>query len=409
LPASQDKILSLLDQPHLSEEDIRWLLEYVEEPDHDKELQLIVQERFLAKLQNGDDGHSQRAMQMLQHMHEQISNPEPAIAPVHRIHFLRTAWFRYAAAILIIIGVGSYLYLANQKEKPSVTQNNPNPVKNDVAPGGNRATLTLADGSKIVLDSAKSGQLAREANATITKTADGKIVYDADEKLGDRLLFNTMATPRGGQYQLTLPDGSQVWLNAESSITYPAAFNTNERKVSITGEAYFEVAKDKTKKFIVDVDGKASVEVLGTHFNVNAYREENVIATTLIEGAVRLSANAYTSTPPLGNAVHTPLILKPGQQGQLSDRGLSLAANPDLEQVMAWKNGMFLMTKMDLPTIMRQISRWYDVDFVFDATSNNRTFSGGISRNLPLSEILELLKASGVSFRLEGKTLHVRP
>jgi ferric-dicitrate binding protein FerR (iron transport regulator) len=205
-----------------------------------------------------------------------------------------------------------------------------------------------------------------------------------------------MTTPRGGEYQLTLPDGSHVWLNAESSITYPTAFNDNERKVSITGEAYFEVAKDKTKPFKVGI-GIATIEVLGTHFNVNTYKEEPTNNVTLLEGSVRIKS------------VHTSLVLKPGQQGQLSDRGLSLTANPDLEQVMAWKNGMFLMSNTDLSAIMRQVSRWYDVDVFFETNPTHEKFGGGISRNLPLSEILDLLKNAGVSFRLDGRKLYVRP
>jgi len=279
-------------------------------------------------------------------------------------------------------------------------------VQNDVAPGGNKAILTLADGSKIVLDSAKSGQLAREANATITKTADGKIVYDADEKLGDRLLFNTMVTPRGGQYQLTLPDGSQVWLNAESSITYPTAFTGNERKVSVTGEAYFEVAKNKSKPFRVDI-GDATIEVLGTHFNVNTYKEEPTKNITLLEGSVRLTSHFSPLTS--HNSVHT-LILKPGQQGQLTDRGLFLAANPDLDQVMAWKNGRFKFgAGMQIEEIFRQISRWYDVDITYEGKITG-TIGGSLSRQVNISKVLELMQSTGtISYRIEGKRVVVSP
>jgi len=351
---------------------------------------------------------------------ERILRSQPQSAPVHRIHFLRTAWFRYAAAIIILFGIGTYLYINNQKEKPSVTQTNPVPVQNDVAPGGNKATLTLADGSKIVLDSAKSGQLAREANATIIKMADGKIVYDADEKLGDKILFNTMATPRGGQYQLTLPDGSQVWLNAESSITYPTAFSGSDRKVSITGEAYFEVAKNKSKPFIVSVStagvggpgeagtgGGLEIEVLGTHFNVNSYKEEPTKNITLLEGSVRLSTlDSRLST---NNSVHT-LILKPGQQGQLTDRGLFLAANPDLDQVMAWKNGRFKFgAGMQIEEIFRQISRWYDVDITYEGKITG-TIGGSLSRQVNISKVLELMQSTGtISYRIEGKRVVVSP
>jgi transmembrane sensor len=327
---------------------------------------------------------------------------------VHRVHFLKRSWWKYAAAIILLFGVGTYIYINNQNEEPSVTQKNPNPVQNDVAPGGNRATLTLADGSKIILDSAKQGTIAKETNATIIKTAEGKIEYKRVEERVAAITLNTMATPRGGQYQLTLPDGSQVWLNAESSITYPTAFSGNERKVSITGEAYFEVTKDKTKKFIVDVDGHESVEVLGTHFNINAYREENIIATTLIEGAIRLSANARTSNLP-GTSVHTSLILKPGQQGQLTDLGLSLADHPDLEQVMAWKNGLFQYERTDIQSIMRQVERWYDVEVIYEEQIGDVDFTGGIARSETVSKLLAMLEKTGaIHFKIEGKKIYVR-
>jgi ferric-dicitrate binding protein FerR (iron transport regulator) len=317
--------------------------------------------------------------------------------PVHRVHFLKRAWWKYAAAILMIFGIGTYLYINQQKEKPSVTQTNPVPVQNDVAPGGNRATLTLADGRKIELDNAQKGQIAKEENATINKTADGKIVYDPNEKLGNKILFNTMSTPRGGQCQLTLPDGSQVWLNAESSITYPTAFNANERKVSITGEAYFEVAKDKKKPFRVDI-GPATIEVLGTHFNMNTYKDEQTNKTTLLEGSVRIKT------------VHTSLTLRPGQQGQYNPRtnNLSLAVHPDVEQAVAWKNGVFNFNNVKLEEAMRQIARWYDVQVVYEKTIPATTFGGKMGRDLKLSQVLKLLGEMGIQFRIEGKKLIVQ-
>jgi ferric-dicitrate binding protein FerR (iron transport regulator) len=347
-------------------------------------------------------------------------------APVHRIpsltggrHIMKKALFRYAAAVIIIAGIGAYLYINNQKEEPSVTQKNPVPVQNDVAPGGNRATLTLADGSKIILDSAKSGELAREENATISKTADGKIVYDPNEKLADKILLNTMTTPRGGQYQLMLPDGSQVWLNAESSITYPTTFGERERerRVSVTGEVYFEVAKNKARPFIVSVssgEGRGEkgegrtlqIEVLGTHFNVNAYKEEQTKNITLLEGSVRIALSALRS--PLSDK--SVLTLKPGQQGQLSANKLSLAANPDIEQVMAWKNGRFKFGEgMEIAAILRQVSRWYDVDITYEGKVTG-TIGGSLSRQVNISKVLELMQSTGsISYRIEGKRVVILP
>jgi transmembrane sensor len=307
-------------------------------------------------------------------------------------------WLKYAAAVILLFGVGTYMYISNQKEKPSVTQNNPIQVQNDVAPGGNKAILTLADGSKIVLDSAHQGTIAKESNATIIKTAEGKIEYQKGVDKVAVLAYNTMATPRGGQYQLTLPDGSQVWLNAESSITYPTAFTGKERKVSITGEAYFEVVHNAKQPFRVET-GSQIVEVLGTHFNINAYNEEPTINTTLLEGAVRIESKA----------VHTSLILKPGQQGQLAPNKLTIASEPDVEQVMAWKNGLFNFNNADLPTVMRQLERWYDIQVTYQGYIPQFEFKGKLPMNLQLSQVLTILRKVEVKYRIEGRKLIVSP
>jgi ferric-dicitrate binding protein FerR (iron transport regulator) len=352
--------------------------------------------------------------------------------PVHRVHFLRTAWLRYAAAIIILFGIGTYLNINNQKEKPDgTTASSEASAKEDVAPGGNRATLTLADGSEIVLDSAANGKLAEQGSVRITKKG-SEIIYSNAPLTShlSPLTYNTMATPRGGQYQLTLPDGSQVWLNAESSITYPTAFTGKERKVSITGEAYFEVAKDKKRPFIVSVaypplegvarsagggqtpangggvrqasGGGLEIEVLGTHFNVNTYKEEATNNITLLEGSVRLTSHLSPLT-----SVHTSLTLKPGQQGQWNpnQEKLSLAVNPNIEQAVAWKNGYFNFDGADIRTVMRQLERWYDVEVVYETEPGQRAFDGEIQRNLNLSDLLEGLQKTDIHFRIRGKQL----
>jgi transmembrane sensor len=317
--------------------------------------------------------------------------------PVYRIHFLKTAWFKYAAAIILLFGASTYLYINHQKEEPSVTKANPVPVQNDLAPGGNRATLTLADGSKILLDSAADGTIASEMNATIRKQG-GHIIYDAQAQNAKLPVtaMNTMSTPRGGQYQLTLPDGSQAWLNAESSITYPTAFTGSERRVSVSGEVYFEVAKNKQKPFRVDI-GTGTIEVLGTHFNVNTYKEEPTENITLLEGSVRIKT------------VHTSLTLKPGQQGRWNpdQEKLSLAVLPDVEQVMAWKSGLFHFNNTTIEEIMRQVARWYDVEVVYEGTIR-QTFNGKIPRNVNVSDLFKILESTGwVHFRIDGRKITV--
>jgi ferric-dicitrate binding protein FerR (iron transport regulator) len=226
--------------------------------------------------------------------------------------------------------------------------------------------------------------------------------------------YNTMTTPRGGQYQLTLPDGTQVWLNAESSITYPTAFSERERerRVSITGEAYFEVAKNKTKPFIVSVssgEGKREtenktldIEVLGTHFNVNAYSEEPTKNITLLEGSVRLTSHFSPLT-----SVHTSLTLKPGQQGQYNPRNenLSLAVHPDVEQAVAWKNGFFQYNRTPVKNALRQFARWYDVEVVYENDEPAMMLSGKMQRSLNLTQALEIIKTVGIQYRIENRKL----
>ena len=322
--------------------------------------------------------------------------------PVRSITSRRRSWLPYAAAIALLLAVGSYFFWFTQ-EKPVITKKDPRPVKNEIVPGGNRATLTLADGRTIDLDEATAGEIAQEGKSRITKLRDGVLTYSsasaADASPNTALATNTLSTPRGGQYRLVLPDGSAVWLNAASAITYPAAFSTNERRVSIKGEAYFEVAK-KNIPFVVDVEGGVSVMVLGTKFNVNAYTDEPAIKTTLIEGSVRLQSN---------KSVLTSLTLEPGQQGQLGNQKLVLANDPDLEAVLAWKNGFFNFNGIKLEEAMRQIARWYDVEVTYAGKIPNLSFGGSIGKNLELSEVLSGLQLMGVHFKVDGKKITVTP
>lgn len=319
-------------------------------------------------------------------------------APVHRIHFLRTAWFRYAAAVIMIFSIGAYLWNIQDEETPALTKTQQSvPVNKDVAPGGNRATLTLADGTTINLDEALSGTIAKEGTATIEKTAEGQIRYrNVTNGLPQDIAVNTMSTPRGGQYMLILSDGSRVWLNAASSITYPNVFAGKQRKVSITGEAYFEVAKNTKQPFIVQVNGM-EVKVLGTHFNVNVYPEEDAMRTTLLKGSVQVQMKAVMKK------------LTAGQQAVGTVKGLEVNEKVDLEQVVAWKNGLFNFNETDLPTAMRQIARWYDLKVQFEGGVPDKEIRGKMGRDLNLSQVLRVLEKMEMKFRLEGRTLIVSP
>lgn len=298
----------------------------------------------------------------------------------HRIHLLKRVWVRYAAAIIILFGIGAYLWNTQQKEKPLITETKPVPVKNDVAPGSTKATLTLSDGRKVQL-TPETGRIT-ESGTSIENT-NGRLEYGK----ADKVVFNTMSTPRGGQYQLTLPDGTNVWLNAASSITYPTAFVNNTREVTITGEAYFEVKNNAAKPFIVKAP-KEDITVLGTHFNVNAYPDEAAMKTSLLEGSVKVGEK----------------ILRPGQAYV---NGKVVAT--DAEQDVAWKNGFFSFKDADIRSVMRQLSRWYDIDVEFEGPMPADEFNGKIGRQLKLSEVLELLSEARIRYRLENKKIIILP
>lgn len=318
----------------------------------------------------------------------------------HRIPFIRRSrWGWAAAAILILLGTGSYFLFFNRSQKQIVATQQQS-FKNDVAPGRTKAVLTLADGSKIILDSAKTGQLAVQGKTTVMNH-DGSITYTGKTTLD--LLYNTLATGRGEQSPpLTLSDGTKVWLNNASSIRYPVAFTGAERKVEITGEAYFEVATDKNKPFRIDIKGKGEVEVLGTHFNINAYDDEPTINTTLLEGSVKVNAQERDSPE--------SVILKPGQQVQQSkENHLSKLDNVDLDEVVAWKNGSFQFKGASIQTVMRQLSRWYDVEVNYEGAIPEHRFVGKVGRDYNLSEVLAVLGASDVHFKIEGQRIIVRP
>ncbi len=305
---------------------------------------------------------------------------------------------RVAAAVAIIglLFIATYL-LNNRKDKNAIakTGTKEKPYKNDVPPGGNKAILTLADGSTIVLDEAQNGNLAQQGNTKVIKL-DGKLAYNATNAGTGEILYNTISTPRGGQYQVELPDGSKVWLNAASSLHFPTAFAGKERRVEISGEAYFEIAKNKSMPFIVSVNN-AEIQVLGTHFNVMAYNDEDAVKTTLLEGAIKFASDNNSS------------LLKPGQQVQLTkERQLKVVSNVDVDEVVAWKNGMFHFEYATLGTVTRQLARWYDVDIVNQNKNIKDLFVVEMPRSSKLSDVLRVLELTGnIKFEIEGKKIIV--
>ncbi|HUP12613.1 MAG TPA: FecR domain-containing protein, partial [Niastella sp.] len=302
-----------------------------------------------------------------------------------------------AASVLVALAIGYGLFYNNKKDK-AVSEKNYLALK-DFSPGGDRAMLRLADGSTIILDSAHNGTLGQEGNTRILKLNNGELAYNSISKQAGEILYNTITTPRGGQYQVTLSDGTKVWLNAASSLHFPTVFSGKERRVEITGEAYFEVAHNAAMPFIVK-NGEAEVRVLGTHFNVNAYNDESSVKVSLLEGKVNvMQLNTQRSQ-----------MLAPGQQASLSTgSAIKVKTDVDMDAVMAWKNGLFDFSSADIKTIMRQVGRWYDIDVSYEGNIPEREFSGKISRNTNASNVLKILEQSNIHFRIENKKIVVLP
>lgn len=301
-----------------------------------------------------------------------------------------------AAALFILCISGISYWVLKKEDTKKVTASIASSKKTGpIKPGGYHARLTMSDGSTVALDSIQNGNL-HQVGATIQKQ-NGLLIYDRSGRLktGESVVYNTLTTPRGGQYRVVLPDGSKVWLNASSSLRFPTAFLGKQRDVELSGEAYFEVAKNKEKPFHVNVKDM-QVEVLGTHFNVNAYTDENSIKTSLLEGSVKIRDKSAT------------VLLRPGQQGVIKNNNENIEINDaDLEEVIAWKNGLFQFDGADITTIMREIGRWYDVDIVYAGKIPIRRFEGKISREVPLSVVLKILELSNVKFKIEGKKIIV--
>jgi Fe2+-dicitrate sensor, membrane component len=354
-----------------------------------------------------------QAQQSYENFARLISDPGSDIPEDNRRPVIRLAWWRYAAVFVLLAGAVAWLWLKKAPDQPGSELVSLQTHSIDIAPGTNRATLTLADGTSILLDSTHTGTLAMQGNARIEKAADGEVVYNVQGSNAGTIMMNTMSTPRGGQYRLTLPDGSKVWLNAASSITYPTAFTGKDREVAVTGEAYFEVARNTAHPFIVK-KGAASVMVLGTHFNVNAYDDEASLKVTLLEGSVKVM-----NQPASGDLQSA--VLKPGEQAVLTrdarqaDSTVVKAAllvnnNADVAAAVAWKNGIFNFHKASLQEVMRQLSRWYDVEVIYQKGIPHMEFGGEMGRDLTLSQVLQGFADMEVHFRIEdGKRLIVMP
>jgi len=368
-------LLQLLANNNATKEELSEMVTLLRREDVDQALESVEWERIWDKVQEA--------------MMRQVT-------PIRKMN-----WLRVAAAAGIIVSIGTSVYFLNLNSNSDTSGNTAKAVPSqkppdDVLPGGNKAILTLANGQQIILDNAANGVLAQQGASNVVKLDNGQLAYKGTGAKPDEVIYNTLGTPRGGQYRLMLPDGSKVWLNAVSSIRYPTAFTGKERRVEITGEAYFEIVKDASRPFKVSVNSSMEVSVLGTHFNINAYTDEPTIKTTLLEGSVKVKHNEHS------------VVIKPGEQTQFNGEGtMKVVHDANVDQAVAWRNGLFEFDDADLQSILRQIMRWYDVDVEYQGNIPDRYFTAIISRDKTLTGVLEILKLSDIDYKLEGKKLVV--
>lgn len=362
-------------------EELQELLKWIDENENES----IISDELLALWQNSQN-ESLHTGEQWEQLYQQMMETQQIPS-----RYKKATWIKFAIAASITIALSFSFYFYNAKI--NVVQEKV--ASNVLKPGTHTATLTLGNGEKVVLDQVK-GRVSTHRGIQIFKTASGQLVYKLSQTAKmNRAEFNTIETPKGGQYQIIMSDGSSVWLNAQSSLKYPVSFSTKERVVHLIGEAYFEITKHKDAPFKV-ITGDQVVEVLGTHFNINSYSDEPVIKTTLLEGSVRVSN--------LRN--NEKKILTPGQQSIFGVNYLRVN-EVDPEETIAWKNGYFTFNNTNLESILRQVSRWYNVDIAYeDEKVRHQLFSGNVSRFENASQVLSILELTGlVHFKIEGRRI----
>jgi transmembrane sensor len=379
-----------------SPEEAREILDYIQQHSSDRILLEQIKSTFEGFI---EETSIEQTAEWSKNIRQKLSNN---IQPAAKIIPLYKKWLpRVAAALIILTGSiafykfnskSSVKYVVSEVKAPEIITS-----PTEILPGKDKALLTLSDGSVIVLDETKNGNIAIQGNTAVNKR-NNELIYDASgisTAAPGEITFNTITTPKGGQYQVVLPDGSKVWLNAASTLRFPTMFTPTTRNVELKGEGYFEVAKDAAKPFHVKINSM-EIEVLGTHFNVMGYDNETALKTTLLEGAVKIN---------YGTAAK---ILKPGQQAKIENTTGNINIIPaDIEQAVAWKNGSFLFVNEDIKSIMRQLSRWYDIEVAYEGKEKERYFSGEVSRNVSLSQALKILDFSNVKFRINEKKMVV--
>lgn len=371
----------------ISPGDLKQLQQLVQDDQHSEAFHQLLEEAYTNPELKNEQSDSRAAWKEFQ---ERLEGQSPANG---KVHLFRSGWFRAAAAVLVLAAATAVWLLVTEKDKKQEVAVN-GPVQQDAAPGKQGAVLQLADGSLISLDSLANGRIA-DANGIAVNLKDGSLSYG--KATGTTVSYNTLSTPNGRQFKLVLPDGSKVWLNAASSIRYPTAFTDKQRKVEIDGEAYFEITKNEAQPFIVSKEA-VDMTVLGTSFNAKLYKNEAVAAITLVTGKLQVQQQSLEKA----------LVLNPGTQAILKDNKMSLNTTPDLNDVLAWKDGKFSFNKAGVEEVMNQLSRWYDVSIRYEGKIPVRSFTGKIPMDLQLSEVLELLSKNNILGTINGKELMVK-
>jgi hypothetical protein len=402
---NQNKLIELLGlfvDGGISREEFDLLFDYIRANQEDEELNIAIDTVFKNSkkfnLLNSDD--KELIFQSIirnKHFDSEIQN-EIEIIPT----FAPRMWYQLgiAASILILITTGLFFY-SNRTADDKIDAKVVETKESIITPGDDKAILTLSDGTKIILEDAKNGILANQAGVSIQKTSDGELLYSFSNSANtvapetkENIIYNKIETPVGGKYQVNLPDGSKVWLNSSSSLRFPALFNGNTREVELSGEAYFDVSKNKSKPFKV-ITKDQIVEVLGTQFNINSYSDEGPIKTTLIEGSVKIIYKDKV------------VLLSPGQQFQPKE-SVAAVVEADTEEVVAWKDGYFIFKNEDIKSIMRKVSRWYNVEVSYSGNIPEVGFGGNISRSKDISEVLDVLQlTNAIHFKVEGRRITV--
>jgi len=368
------------------------LMYLINQSDYDEEL-----DNAMHTLWNSNHSMEKVDAHKKQHILRSILQPQKVVPIVQKNGY---SWYRTgfaAAAVILLISFVYFFFSYNAIDPQKVL------AQHDIPAGTNCATLTLADGSTIDLNAAQTGRIANGEQVSITKTSDGQLIYNIKARTTQttKLAYNTLTTPKGGQYQVNLPDGTRVWLNSASSLRFPEHFGPAERRVELSGQGYFEVAHNKAMPFKV-VSNLQEVEVLGTHFDVSSYPDDRLMKTTLLQGSVKVS---------LYGKKRETVLLKPGQQSVLTTSGTMKVSLADVEQAIGWKEGDFVFHSAPLDQIMKELGRWYDIEVnIANGVDRNQTYSGSISRSKPLSAVLIMLKSSSnIKFNIKNRVVSISP